>query len=260
MTELTDSCDSSAAKPFAGRIAVITGGARGVGLATAQRVLAGGGGVALWDADAAALDRALRTLSAGERATATIVDVSDSAAVASARDEALLAHGALNILVNSAGIIGPTVPVVDVALDAWQRVLDIDLTGVFLCSKLLAPLMVDAGWGRIVNVSSLAGKEGTPNTAAYDAAKAGVIALTKAMGKELAQAGVLVNCIAPAALDTDMVAQADPAHVEIMLAKSPMARLGTAAECAALIAWLASDECSFSTGACFDLSGGRAVY
>lgn len=245
---------------FAGRVAVITGGGRGVGLAAAKRFVSGGARVVLWDLDAAAIDAALRELAAGERAIACAVDVSDPDALKAAHRDALTAYGHVDILVNSAGIIGPTVPVVDVPVDEWRRVLDIDLTGVFLCSKLIAPQMVSAGWGRIVNIASLAGKEGTPNTAAYDAAKAGVIALTKAMGKELARDGVLVNCIAPAALDTDMVAQADPAHVEIMLAKSPMARLGTAQECAALVAWLAGNECTFSTGACFDLSGGRAVY
>ena len=245
---------------FSVRAAIITGGARGIGLATARELLAGGAKVTLWDLDQAALDAAVSALAAGDAARATQVDVTDPENITQARDEAAKAHGAADILVNSAGIAGPTVPVVDYGLEDWRRVLDVDLTGVFLCSKLLAPAMVARSWGRIVNIASLAGKEGTPSAPAYSAAKAGVIALTKSMGKELATSGVLVNSIAPAALDTDMVSNMSPAHVEIMVNKSPMARLGTADECAKLACWLASDACSFSTGACFDLSGGRTVY
>lgn len=245
---------------FDGRAAVITGGARGIGLESARMIVARGGRVALWDADETALERALADLNAGEKATATPVDVADEAMIAAALGEAVRAHGAVDILVNSAGIIGTPGVVTDTDTAVWRRVLDVNLSGTFLCSKLAAPAMVGRGWGRIINIASLAGKDGTPSMAAYSASKAGVIALTKVMGKELATSGVLVNCIAPAALDTEMARNADPALVKIMIDKSPMARLGTAEECAELVCWLASDRLGFSTGACFDLSGGRAVY
>ena len=243
-----------------GRVAVITGGARGIGLAVARMMLAYGARVALWDADGDAMEQALLELHAGDPATGTNVDVADENAVAAALRGAVSAHGKVDILVNSAGIIGAAGPTVDLAPATWRRVLEVNLTGTFLCSKLAAPGMVKRGWGRIVNLASLAGKEGTPTMAAYSASKAGVIALTKSMGKELATSGVLINCIAPAALDTEMARNADPALVKIMIDKSPMQRLGTAEECAALVCWLASGEMRFSTGACFDLSGGRAVY
>jgi NAD(P)-dependent dehydrogenase (short-subunit alcohol dehydrogenase family) len=245
---------------FEAKVAVITGGARGIGLESARMMLARGGRVALWDADQAALDTALADLAVGDRATGTTVDVADDAAVAVALDDAVRSHGKVDILVNSAGIIGAPGVVTDTDSAVWRRVLEVNLSGTFLCSKLAAPAMVGRGWGRIVNIASLAGKDGTPSMAAYSASKAGVIALTKVMGKELATSGVLVNCIAPAALDTEMARNADPALVKIMIDKSPMARLGTAEECAELVCWLASDRLGFSTGACFDLSGGRAVY
>lgn len=243
-----------------GRAAVVTGGARGIGLAVAERLLASGARVALWDADPAALDTARQRLDAGDRVATASVDITGPDAVSAARDAAVRAFGTVDILVNSAGIAGPTVPTLDYGLDDWRRVIDVNLTGTFLVAKLLAPLMVGRGWGRIVNIASLAGKEGTPNAPAYSASKAAVIAFTKSLGKELATSGVLVNSVAPAALDTDMVKHMDPAHVRIMVSKSPLGRLGTAEECAALVAWLCSPDCSFSTGAAFDLSGGRAVY
>lgn len=243
-----------------GLVAVITGGARGIGLATARVMLGYGARVALWDADGEAMERALLDLHAGDPATGTQVDVTDEAAVAAALRGAVSAHGKVDILINGAGIIGDPGPATGLASDVWRRVLEVNLTGTFLCSKLAAPAMADRGWGRIVNIASLAGKDGTPSMAAYSASKAGVIGLTKSMGKELATSGVLVNCIAPAALDTEMARNADPALVKIMIDKSPMQRLGGAGECANLVCWLASREMSFSTGACFDLSGGRAVY
>jgi NAD(P)-dependent dehydrogenase (short-subunit alcohol dehydrogenase family) len=247
-------------RDFEGKVAVITGGARGIGLASARMILERGGRVALWDADGDEAERALLGLKAGDRATAIAVDISEDSQVTSALRGAESAHGKVDILVNSAGIIGAPGPVTSLESDVWRRVLDVNLTGTFLCSKQAAPGMVARGWGRIVNIASLAGKDGTPLMAAYSASKAGVIALTKTMGKELATSGVLVNCIAPAALDTEMARNADPALLKIMIDKSPMQRLGTAEECAELVCWLASDRCGFSTGACFDLSGGRAVY
>ncbi|MEQ9334733.1 SDR family NAD(P)-dependent oxidoreductase [Thalassobaculum sp.] len=240
-----------------GRIAVVTGGARGIGLAVAERLLADGAQVALWDADAAALDAAAGRL---DGVLTSTVDVTDPDSVQAARDAVLDRFGGLDIAVNSAGIAGPTVPSVDYPLEQWRRVVDVNLTGTFLVCKLLAPPMVGRGWGRIVNIASLAGKEGTPNAPAYSASKAGVIAFTKSLAKELAGTGVLANSVAPAALDTEMVKNMSPEHVRIMVSKSPLGRLGTAEECAALVAWLCSPECSFSTGAAFDLSGGRAVY
>ena len=240
-----------------GRIAVVTGGARGIGLAVAERLLADGARVALWDADAAALETAGRRL---DGVLTSTVDVTEPDSVQAARDAALDRFGGIDIAVNSAGIAGPTVPSVDYPLDQWRRVVDVNLTGTFLVCKLLAPPMVGRGWGRIVNIASLAGKEGTPNAPAYSASKAGVIAFTKSLAKELAGTGVLANSVAPAALDTQMVENMSPEHVRIMVSKSPLGRLGTAEECAALVAWLCSPACSFSTGAAFDLSGGRAVY
>ena len=245
---------------FEGKVAVITGGARGIGLASASLMLERGGRVALWDADGAAMEHALLDLQGGDAATGSTVDIADEAAVASALRDAISIHGQVDILVNSAGIIGAPGPVTDLPSEVWRRVMDVNLTGTFLCSKLAAPAMAGRGWGRIVNIASLAGKDGTPAISAYSASKAGVIALTKAMGKEMATSGVLINCIAPAALDTEMARNADPALVKIMIDKSPMQRLGTAEECAELVCWLASDRMGFSTGACFDLSGGRAVY
>ena len=248
------------ARDFDGKVVVITGGARGIGLASARMMLARGGRVALWDADGAAMERALLGFHGGDAATGTEVDVADEAAVEAALRGAISAHGQVDILVNSAGIIGAPGPVTELATEVWRRVLDVNLTGTYLCSKHVAPAMAERGWGRIVNIASLAGKDGTPAMSAYSASKAGVIALTKAMGKELATSGVLINCIAPAALDTEMARNADPALVKIMIDKSPMQRLGTAEECAELVCWLASERVGFSTGACFDLSGGRAVY
>ena len=241
-----------------GRNAVITGGAAGIGFAVAQRLVASGARVSLWDRDSAALTTAAAALGNGTH-VATL-DVADEAQVNKARDSALAAFGAVDVLVCSAGITGPNMPVADYPVEAWKQVLDINLTGLFLCNKSLVPHMTARDYGRIVNIASIAGKEGNPNASAYSASKAGVISLTKSLGKELARSGIRVNCITPAAVKTAIFDQMTPQHIEYMLSKIPMARFGGVDEIAALVAWLASEDCSFSTGAVFDLSGGRAVY
>jgi 2-dehydro-3-deoxy-L-rhamnonate dehydrogenase (NAD+) len=250
-----------------GRTAVVTGGAQGFGYAVAERLLASGAaGVSLWDIDEGRLAAAARALAAGVAAGTVLdtrtVDVADFAVVAAAADAAGAALGGrIDVLVNNAGITGPNAPTWEYPLDAWRRVLAIDLDGVFHCCRAVVPWMLRTGYGRIVNVASLAGKEGTPNAPAYSAAKAGVIALTKSLGKELATTGIRVNCVAPAAVPTAIFGQMSEQHIQTMLAKSPMGRFGEVREIAALVAWLASEEgCSFATGAVFDASGGRATY
>ena len=244
---------------LAGRVAVVTGGARGIGLAIVRELRQAGALVTVWDRDQAEIEAVLKR-EGRKNLDGYAVDVTDVAALEAARDALLAEHGRIDILVNNAGISGPTVPLVDYDIDDWRRVVEVDLVGVFLCCRTVAPVMVAAGYGRIVNMASLAGKEGTPNASAYSAAKAGVIALTKSLGKELARSGVLVNCIAPAAVETELLQQMTAAHVQTMLDKSPMARFGQVEEVACLTAWLASEACSFNTGAVFDLSGGRATY
>lgn len=231
---------------FAGRTAIVTGGASGLGRCTAERIAAEGGRVAVWD------------MSGGDKTIA--VDVSDEAAVAEAARASLKALGKVDILVNCAGITGATVPVRDFPTDSWRKVIDVNLTGLFYCCRAIVPLMLDNGYGRIVNVASVAGKEGNPNASAYSASKAGVIGFTKSLGKELATSNVLVNCITPATFESPILAQMPKSQVDYMRSKIPMGRLGEAEESAALICWLASEECSFSTGATFDTSGGRTTY
>jgi 2-dehydro-3-deoxy-L-rhamnonate dehydrogenase (NAD+) len=241
-----------------GRAAVVTGGAAGIGFAIAQRLASSGAKVALWDRDAKALTEASNAL--GGPVHIEALDVADEAAVTQALASSAKALGRIDALVCSAGITGPNLPVKDYPVADWKQVLDINLTGVFLCNKALTPHMTANDYGRIVNIASIAGKEGNPNASAYSASKAGVIALTKSLGKELAKTGVRVNCVTPAAVKTGMFSQMTPQHIDFMLSKIPMGRFGDVEEIAALVAWLCTEECSFSTGAVFDLSGGRAVY
>ncbi len=238
--------------------AVITGGASGIGLATARRILAEGGQVTLWDADQAKLDAA--TAEFGARNRATRVDVTDPAAVERAAKEAEAAMGGVDVLVCSAGVAGVNALVVDYPLDEWKRVFDVNVNGLFYCNRFVARLMKARGYGRIVNIASIAGKEGNPTASAYSASKAAVIGLTKSLGKELAKDGVTVNVVTPATIETPILEQVAAAHIAYMRSKIPMERFGNVDEAAALICWLASRECSFSTGAVFDLSGGRATY
>ncbi len=242
---------------FKDRTAIVTGGARGIGLACAAKIAEGGGRVALWDRD---MDRAKQSAASLGSAIAVEVDVTDEASVA----QALAATGDQlappDILVASAGITGPNTTVVSYPVDAWKQVIDINLTGVFLCNRAVAGGMAMRGHGRIVNIASVAGKEGNPNASAYSASKAGVIGLTKSLGKELATTGVLVNCVAPAVVKTELFGQMTEQHINYMLSKIPMNRFGEVDEVAEMVAWLASDLCTFATGATFDLSGGRATY
>ncbi len=239
-----------------GRGAIVTGGAAGIGLAIARRLKASGARISLWDRDEAALEAAALELGAHvER-----VDVTQEDAVAAAFRKSLGVLQRVDALVCSAGITGPNTTVEQYTLAAWKEVIDINLTGVFLCNRAAIAHMVGNGYGRIVNIASIAGKEGNPNASAYSASKAGVISLTKSLGKELAKTGVRVNCVTPAAVKTGMFAQMTQSHIDFMLSKIPMGRFGEVGEIAALVAWLSTEDCSFSTGAVFDLSGGRAVY
>jgi 2-dehydro-3-deoxy-L-rhamnonate dehydrogenase (NAD+) len=242
-----------------GRNAVVTGGARGIGYACAERILASGGRVALWDRDATALACAAPVLAAQDVSTVT-VDIADDASVRAAAAKTLTEMGRVDILINNAGISGPNKTTWEYLPAEWREVIDIDLTGAYLCARALLPQMIANKYGRIVNIASIAGKEGNPNAPAYSAAKAGLIALTKSMGKELADKGVTVNCVTPAAARTDIFKQMTEQHIAYMLSKIPMGRFVEPSEIAALVAWLCSEECSFSTGAVFDLSGGRASY
>jgi len=242
---------------FARRTAVITGGASGLGKAVAARVLAEGGTVMLWDSNAAGLEAARTELGTPH---AIALDVADHAEVAAAARASAEALGRIDILVASAGITGATVPVQDFPVDSWQRVMAINLNGVFFCCREVVPHMLANGYGRIVNVASVAGKEGNPNASAYSASKAGVIGFTKSLGKELATRGVLANCITPATFESPILQQMPPSQVDYMRSKIPMGRLGEVHESAAVVCFMASEECSFTTASVFDTSGGRTTY
>jgi 3-oxoacyl-[acyl-carrier protein] reductase len=243
---------------FRGRAAVVTGGAQGIGLAIVKRLTASGAKVRIWDHDQKLLARTAAAL--GAAVSGDAVDVTDQSAIERGTRTALETLGRIDVFVNNAGIAGPTMPVTEYPVADWKRVLDIDLNGPFLCCRAVVPHMVKAGYGRIVNIASIAGKEGNPNAAAYAAAKGGLIAFTKALGKELAKTGVLVNCVTPAAAQTAILDQVTPEFAQFMLSKIPMGRFVKVEEIAALACWLASEDCSFSTGGVFDISGGRATY
>jgi len=243
---------------FAGRSAIVTGAAQGIGLAIARRLLASGARVRIWDRDEKLLAGALAAL--GRDASGDAIDVTDASAIEQAVKSAIGTLGKIDALVNNAGIAGLNAPTVDYPVEEWHKVIAVNLTSQFLTCRAIAPHMTKARYGRIVNIASIAGKEGNPNAVAYSASKAGVISLTKSLGKELAQTGVTVNCITPAAAKTAIFDQMTEQHINYMLSKIPMGRFVQVDEVAALACWLASEDCSFSTGAVFDISGGRATY
>lgn len=243
-----------------GRFAVVTGGAQGIGRAIVERFLDSGAAVAIWDRDLKFAEKTAAELKSKGKVAAFAADVTKAADVESARDATLKAFGRIDILVNNAGISGPNVKTWDYPLDAWREVMSINLDGVFHCCRALAPTMIAQNYGRIVNIASIAGKEGNPNAPAYSASKAGVIALTKSLGKELAAYDIAVNCLTPAAARTAIFDQMSQEHIDFMLSKIPRGRFVAVEEIAALAAFCASADCSFSTGAVFDISGGRATY
>jgi 2-dehydro-3-deoxy-L-rhamnonate dehydrogenase (NAD+) len=245
---------------LAGRAGIVTGGARGIGYAVAERFLESGAKVAIFDRDKGALDDAAKTLKGKGTVATQVVDVTDEGSMQRAFNAVTKAFGKVDIMVNNAGIAGKNLKVWECPVEEFRSVVDIDLVGVFIGCKISAAHMMKNKYGRIVNVASIAGKEGNPNASHYSAAKAGVIALTKSLGKELATLGVLVNCITPAAAKTDIFKQITQQHIDYMLSKIPMNRFVEVQEIAAMVAWLSSEDCSFSTGATFDISGGRAVY
>jgi 2-dehydro-3-deoxy-L-rhamnonate dehydrogenase (NAD+) len=242
------------------RHAIVTGAAQGIGFAIAKRLLASGASVSLWDRDQNLLSEAVTRLAARDRVAAGPIDVSDTLGVQAGVESCLKTFGKIDILVANAGIAGPNHSTWEYPVDAWNRVIEINLTGVFLCCRAVIPHMLKQGYGRIVNVASIAGKEGNPNASAYSAAKAGVIALTKSLGKETAEKNIAVNCITPAAAKTRLFDQMTQQHIDFMLSRIPRKRFVGVEEIAAMVAWLASEENSFTTGAVFDLSGGRATY
>jgi 3-oxoacyl-[acyl-carrier protein] reductase len=241
-----------------GRNAVVTGGAQGFGRAITERFVASGAKVAIWDHDQALAEKTAKEI--GPAVSVLKVDVSDLAAVEKARDATLSALGKIDILINNAGIAGVNKTVWETDFEEWRKVLRINLDGPFICCKAIVPLMVKQKYGRIINIASIAGKEGNPNAAHYSASKAGLIALTKSLGKELAGHDIAVNAVTPAAAKTAIFDQMTQQHIDFMLSKIPKGRFVLVEELASLVSWLASEECSFSTGAVFDISGGRATY
>ncbi|MDF2619318.1 MAG: family NAD(P)-dependent oxidoreductase [Xanthobacteraceae bacterium] len=242
---------------FAGRAAIVTGGASGIGLDTARRLAAEGAKVSLWDLNAEALAAAKSETGAQD---VQALDITDASAVEKAMEASLSALGGIDILVASAGITGPNTTVAEYPADAWRRVIDVNLNGLFYCNQAAIRAMEPKGYGRIVNIASIAGKEGNPNASAYSASKAGVIGFTKSLAKEVAKTDIRVNCITPAAVRTAIFDQMTQSHIDFMLSKIPVGRFGAIEEISSLVCWLASEEASFSTGAVFDVSGGRATY
>jgi NAD(P)-dependent dehydrogenase (short-subunit alcohol dehydrogenase family) len=243
-----------------GRKAIITGGARGIGYAIAERLLASGASCSLWDRDDARLARAEKSLAAAGKVHAVVVDITQPESADAAAEATLRHFGAIDILVNNAGIAGVTKPLWELTPGEWREVIEVNLLGAFHCCRAVIPKMLERKYGRIVNIASIAGKDGNPNASHYSASKAGVVALTKSLGKELARTGILVNCITPAVIQTEILDNIPQSHVDYMRSRIPMDRFGRKEEVAAMVAWLCSEECSFSTGAVFDLSGGRATY
>ncbi|MXY65015.1 MAG: SDR family oxidoreductase [Gammaproteobacteria bacterium] len=246
------------------RAAVVTGAARGLGFAVASRLRQSGANIVAWDLPNSGLDEAVESLrqnfESPGRVAGISTDIADGDSVAGAMEVTLQEYPQIDILINNAGISGPNHRLWEYPPDDWRRVIDVNLFGSFLVTQAVVPTMIANGYGRIVNIASVAGKDGNPNASAYSASKAGLINMTKSLGKELAGTGVLVNCVTPAAVRTPLFDQMSEEHVAYMLSKIPLQRFGEPEEIAALVAWLASEECSFSTGAAFDLSGGRATY
>ena len=243
-----------------GRVAIVTGGAQGIGHAICERLLQSGAQVVIWDIDAGQLDAACAALSKLGPVGGQVVELTDDSAVDAATAMTMAAHGRIDILVNNAGITGGNATTWELDPAVWRRVIEVNLTAPYLTSRHVVPAMLKAGYGRIVNIASVAGKEGNPNASHYSASKAGLIALTKSLAKEVATKGILVNAITPAVAKTAMFAQMTQAHIDYMLGKIPMGRFLEVQEVAAMVAWLSREECSFSTGAVFDLTGGRATY
>jgi len=243
-----------------GRKAVVTGGARGIGYAIAERLLDSGAGCSLWDMNPDRLAQAVKNLSGRGEIHTAAVDISKTGSVDAAAEATFKHFGSIDILVNNAGIPGVTTKTWEIPPDDWRTVIEVNLLGPYHCCRAVVPKMLQKKYGRIVNIASIAGKEGNPNASHYSASKAGVIALTKSLGKELAQSGVIVNCVTPAVIQTEILDTVPQSHIDYMLSKIPMGRFGKKEEAAALVAWLCSEDCSFTTGAVFDLSGGRATY
>jgi 2-dehydro-3-deoxy-L-rhamnonate dehydrogenase (NAD+) len=243
-----------------GRVAVVTGGAQGIGLAITQRLLQSGAKVVMWDIDGAQMTLACDGLLSHGKVTGDVVELTDDAAVANATTRVVVAHGRIDILVNNAGVTGGNASTWELDPAVWRRVIEVNLIAPYLTCRHVVPAMLSKAYGRIVNIASVAGKEGNPNASHYSASKAGLIALTKSLAKEVATKGVLVNAITPAVARTAMFEQMTQAHIDYMLGKIPMGRLLEVQEIAAMVAWLSSEECSFSTGAVFDITGGRATY